>query len=201
MPEACTAQPPTVVYTHKRGRPRKLNVRRTPSGKSLGEVVDLAPMFAQPHRRGLPDPSARTAGQALGRLLQRGLISGYQYRAGERWASVVASYRRQLCAPPSSTRSGEMAERVSTGYVSVEAEVREIDPEQAERDRAELKQKYDDCFEGLVALGRLLNRGHAIINSLRKVCIEDRDADENELGDIRLGMNSIGRVLFRKDEK
>jgi hypothetical protein len=197
---AIAIPPSPVVHRHKRGRPRKLNVRRSPTGKSLGEnPPDLTLMFNQPHRRGQSDPASHLHGYALGRLYKRGLISEEQFGAGEKWAAVVSQYRRQLLsAPPVSTRSGEMAERVSSGFAPLELVAEDVDPEQAERDRQNLKKRYDDCFETLMELGRVLNRGRAIINVLRKICIEDRDITENEVGDLRLGLNSLARKLFEK---
>lgn len=176
-------------------------MNRDKTGKSRGEVVDLSVVLKQPHRAGRRDPESRLLGYALGRLLERGLIDGQQYQAGERWSAVVASYRRQLLSAPSgSTRSGEMAERVSSGFAPWEGEVREIDPEQAEKDRQSLKSKYDCCFENLCALGRVLHRQHAIINAVRKVCVDDRDPSENEVGDLRLGLNCLVRFLLLKEE-
>jgi hypothetical protein len=182
----------------KRGRPRKTNVRRDASGKSRGEIVDLSVVLNQPHRRDAADPSSRMLGYALGRLAERGLIQGEQFRAGERWGALVASYRRQLLsAPPLAARSGEMAERVSVGFGSHDPEIAPtIDPEQAEKNRQELKAKYDAGFEALSSLGRVLCRGHAILNTVRKVCVDDRDPSIDEIGDLRVGLNSLGRVLF-----
>lgn len=196
-----TQSTPPIVHHHKRGRPRKVNVRRSAKGKSLGEIVDLTILFEQPHRRGFSDPTSKRLGYALGRLAERGLVSDYQLRVGDRWASVVGSYRRQLLScPPLSPKSGEMAERVSTGFAKYETEmIHEYDPDKAEQDRAELKEKYNSCFENLALLGRIMGRSTAISNVVRKVCIDDRDPTEDEVGDLRLGLNSLGRVLFPKD--
>lgn len=190
-----------ITPRNRRGRPRKTTVVRDASGKSRGEVVDLSVVLNQPHRRDRPDPQSRLLGYALGRLLERGLVDGRQYQAGERWSAVVAAYRRQLLSAPSgSTRSGEMAERVSTGFSPWEGEHHEVDPEQAEKDRQALKAKYDCCFENLCALGRVLGRQHAIINTVRKVCIDDRDPNEQEVGDLRVGLNCLARFLFSREE-
>lgn len=204
METQTTEKPPTapqIVYHHKRGRPRKVNVRRSAKGKSLGEIVDLTILFEQPHRRGFSDPTSKRLGYALGRLAERRLVSEYQLRVGDRWAAVVCSYRRQLLScPPLSPKSGEMAERVSTGFAKYETEaVYETDPDKAERDRAELKQKYNACFENLAELGRIMGRSTAISNVVRKVCIDDRDPTKDEVGDLRLGLNSLGQILFPKD--
>src|ERR1700761_1405842 len=99
-------QPPSVVYTHKRGRPRKVNVRRSPSGKSLGEVVDLAAVLAQPHRRGAKDPKSELLGYPLGRLRLNDQVSEIQHRAGNEWALLVRSYAGTMGIPIGSPKSG-----------------------------------------------------------------------------------------------
>lgn len=187
---------------NRRGRPRKANVRRDKAGISRGEIVDITAILNQPHRRGNSDPQSALLGHALGRLAKRGFISEQQYRVGDRWAYIVRSYRRELLsAPPISARSSEMSERVSSGFCPREADIaHELDPEQMERRRQELKDKYQRCFEALNELGRTMLRGHAILNVVRKVCVDDYDASEHEVGDLRLGLNSLSRLLFTKEE-
>jgi hypothetical protein len=192
MPEAIQTAP-VIVYHHKRGRPRKVNVRRSAKGKSLGEDPIYNVVFSQPHRKGAKDPNSSLLGYPLGRLVLANQISEIQHRAGNEWGLVVKSYAGIMGIPVGSVKSGSAhPEIASTGY-SFGGPL----PGSEEHDKrvASLRGRYDGCFERLANLGRALGRGTAILVALRKVCIEEHYPSNDELGDLRLGLNALAVEL------
>jgi hypothetical protein len=183
----------TIVYHHKRGRPRKVNVRRSAKGKSLGEDISLSVVFTQPHRIGTKDPNSSLLGYPLGRLVLANQISEIQHRAGNEWGLVVKSYAGIMGIPIGSVKSGSAhPEIASVGY-----SFGSLLPGTEEHDKrvASLRGRYDACFERLTLLGRALGRGRAILIALRQVCIEEHYPSLNELGDLRLGLNALAVEL------
>jgi hypothetical protein len=178
-----------------RGRPRKTNVRRDASGKSRGEIVDFAVVLNQPHRRGTEDPSSHLLGYPLGRLRADGYLSDHQLAAGNAWAAVCRGYRAILAAPALSPRSGEMAERVSTGFASFET-AHDLDPEGTAKRHAEVREKYNACYETLMQLGLSLGKFRTFAIVMRKVCLEERYPIPDEVGDLRLALNAVERSLW-----
>lgn len=188
-----TQSAPPIVYHHKRGRPRKVNVRRSAKGKSLGEDFSLSIVFTQPHRQGATDPKSSLLGYPLGRLVLANQISEIQHRAGNEWGMVVKSYAGIMGIPIGSVKSGSAhPEIASTGYSFAT-----LVPGTEEHDKrvASLRGRYDACFERLTLLGRSLGRGRAILVALRQVCIEEHYPSLNELGDLRLGLNALALEL------
>lgn len=184
---------PVIVYHHKRGRPRKVNVRRSAKGKSLGEDFSQCVVFSQPHRRGAKDPNSSLLGYPLGRLVLTNQVSEIQHRAGNEWALIVKAYAGIMGIPIGSVKSGsDHPEIASSGYSFGSPQ-----PGTEEHDRriASLRERYDACFERLTRLGRSLGRGGAILIAMRHVCIEERYPDPDKLGDLRLGLNALALEL------
>ena len=183
-----------------RGRPKKQNVIRDASGKSRGEIVDFSVVMNQPHRRGALDPMSHLLGFPLGRLRLSDDISDDQLRTGSAWAGVVSAYAAIMGVPAPSPRSGELSERVQTGFYNWGTDEiprdQETPEERAERIH-ETKTKYADCFEAMGQLGRTLGRGHRILFAVNKVCIENQYPNQGDIGDLRLGLNAIDRILRR----
>lgn len=177
------------------GRKRKSNVRRDRSGKSLGEIIDLAVVLNQPHRRGSKDPKSQLLGYPLGRLRLSGEITEAQLEAGNQWAQLVQSYARMLGVPVGSPKTGSMSGCVSTGFYAWEGEAIEIDEEEAQRRRASLRARYNGCFEKLNDVGISLGQGTLIIKACRKVCVEEQPPVGRELGDLRVGLNALSKTL------
>lgn len=187
------------------GRKRKTNVVRDASGKSRGERFDPSLIFNQPHRRDCPQPWDDKAGYPLGRLLLNGLITDGQHRAGNEYAAVVYSYARTMGIPMGSPRACSMSEYISgrEGGYEWEGDKLEIDPEEAAKRIVFVKDRYNNCHETLTELGRLHNRGHKILHVMRDVCIQESQerglwADPDKLGDLRLGLNAVQKVLLEQ---
>lgn len=193
------------------GRKRKANVIRDSGGKSRGEVFDPSFVFKQPHRRDFlsviegrkldhTEPKlVNQAGYPLGRLRIALAITGDQLRAGNEFAALVRSYGRRMGIQIGSPKSGSMSERISTGFSPFEAD---INPDHQQSDQ-EVQDLYDLCYTTLAELGRTLNRGHGILHVMREICITENDErqvwrDEVKLGDLRLGLNAVHRVLLER---
>ncbi|WP_424630437.1 hypothetical protein [Bradyrhizobium sp. SYSU BS000235] len=188
-----------IVINRRTGRKRKTNVRRDASGKSRGEILDLSVIFNQPHRRGQRNPKSELLGYPLGRLRHEGLIDETQLQAGNAWASMVRAYSRMIGLRIGSPKSGSLTEAVATGFYVWEGDGAEngesIEPEEQERRRKRLRAKYDQCHDRLHEAGRTLGPGAALLKALRKVAIEERYPEEAELGNLRVALNTVGRVL------
>lgn len=185
------------------GRKRKINVVRDSSGKSRGEIFDPSVIFAQPHRRGVSDPSSEYAAYPLGRLWLNRLITEAQLVAGNEFAAVARSYGRMMGIPVGSPRSGSMSECVSTGFYAWEGEQSEPDPDEAAKRIATIRGRYNDIHDKLGQLGREHGRGHGILRVMREICIQEQDErqvwrDYALMGDLRLGLNAAHRVLVER---
>lgn len=188
-----------VVINRRTGRKRKTNVVRDASGKSRGEILDLSVVYNQPHRRGQRNPESELLGYPLGRLRHEGLIDEAQLQAGNAWASMVRAYSRMIGLRIGSPKSGSLTEAVATGFYVWEGDGpengQEVDAEEQERRRKRLRGKYDLCHDRLHEAGRTLGPGAALLKALRKVAIEERYPEDAELGNLRLALNTVGRVL------
>lgn len=181
-----------------RGRPRKKNVIRDASGKSRGEIVDFSVVTSQPHRRGTKDPRSQLLGYPLGRLHVENRISEDQLKAGDAWAMAVVAYANQQGIALHSVRSGSLGERISSGFYQWGADdiprIHESDQDRRKREQR-VKGRYDACFEALTELGRVHGRSNKIAKAMRLVCIEERYPNDEQVGDLRLGLNAIHRIL------
>jgi hypothetical protein len=185
----------TGIPATKRGRPRKMNVRRDASGKSRGEIVDLSVVLNQPHRRDFKGDARKSEllGYPLGRLRLGDQVSETQHRAGNEWALLVRSYAGAMGIPLGSPRSGSDHPEIASGMGGGSGPL----PGTAEHEKRiqRLRERYEGCFERLSLLGRSLGRGNQILVAMRRVCIEERYPNDSELGDLRLGLNAMAREL------
>lgn len=188
-----------VIINRRTGRKRKTNVVRDASGKSRGEILDLSVVYNQPHRRGARNPKSELLGYPLGRLRHEGLIDEAQLQAGNAWASMVRAYSRMIGLRIGSPKSGSLTDAVATGFYVWEGDGPEVEPEEQERRRKRLRGKYDLCHDRLHEVGRTLGPGAAqsaaLLKALRKVAIEERYPEDLELGNLRVALNTVGRVL------
>lgn len=192
-----------IVINKRTGRKRKTNVRRDASGKSRGEIVDLSVIYNQPHRRGQRNPKSELLGYPLGRLRHEGLIDETQLQIGNEWASLVRAYSAMLGLRVGSPKSGSLTEAVATGFYAWETSAaggpqdQEQEKEEEQR-RKRLRAKYDLCHDRLHEVGRTLGHGANLLSAMRHVCIEERYPADSELGNLRVALNALGRVLGRK---
>lgn len=188
-----------VIINRRTGRKRKTNVVRDAKGKSRGEILDLSVIYNQPHRRGQRNPKSELLGYPLGRLRHEGLIDEAQLQAGNAWASMVRAYSRMIGLRIGSPKSGSLTDAVATGFYVWEGDGPEVEPEEQERRRKRLRGKYDLCHDRLHEVGRTLGPGigqsAALLKALRKVAIEERYPEDAELGNLRVALNTVGRVL------
>lgn len=199
------------VVIKRGGRPPKQNVIRDSSGKSRGEIFDPNFFFRQPHRRGIVEVmgekgidhtiprNVALAGFPLGRLRLSGLISADQLRAGSDYAAVVRSYARQNNIPTGSTKSGSLSEFVGGGFYLWEND--SVGPTPDEIDLT--KNRYNKCHETLAELGRMHGRGRNILIVMREICVAEVEEralwhDQSRLGDLRLGLNAVQKVLVER---
>ncbi|MFA7280830.1 MAG: hypothetical protein WC100_12105 [Sterolibacterium sp.] len=187
------------------GRKRKTNVIRDESGKSRGEIFDPSAIYQQPHRRDLAEPGRTEAGYPLGRLRLNGQITPAQLRAGNAYAHSVYAYARTMGIPMGSPRSGSMSECVSTGFYAWEGDHVEIDHDEARKRVQRVKEQYTQTHEALWELGRHHNRGNKILVVLREICVAEQDerdlwADSQKLGDLRLGLNAVEKILANRNK-
>jgi len=187
-----------VMAKLKSGRPRKTNVRRDLSGKSRGEIVDISAILSQPHRRHVKDRNAAKSellGYPLGRLRFTNQISELQHRAGNEWALLVRAFAGINGIPIGSPRSGShLNDSGKPGYAFSGDEARSDAEEYQKRCRV-ISGRYNACFERLTELGRSLGRDKQILIAVRRVCIEERDPSDVELGDLRVGLNALAKEL------
>ena len=188
-----------VIINRRTGRKRKTNVIRDSKGKSRGEILDLSVVYNQPHRRGQKNPKSELLGYPLGRLRHEGLIDEAQLQAGNAWASMVRAYSRMIGLRIGSPKSGSLTEAVATGFYVWEGDGDGVEPEEQERRRKRLRAKYDLCHDRVNEVGRTLGPGigqsTALLKALRKVAIEERYPEDVELGNLRVALNTVGRVL------
>lgn len=187
------------VRPHKRGRPRKVNVRRDSSGKSRGEFPDLAVVLNQPHRRDFKDGKSELLGYPLGRLRLANEVSEIQHGAGNEWALLVRAYAGAIGLPFGSPRSGSLLSDTGAVAYAFSGDEARGDAEESERRCTGLRERYNACFERLASLGRSLGCGHQILIIVRRVCIEERYPNDYELGDLRAGLNALAHQLKIKD--
>jgi hypothetical protein len=196
MPEcqtATTAPTVLIIHHHKRGRPRKLNVKRDRSGKSRGEDRSLEVIFTQPHRQGFADPNSELLGYPLGRLRAMDQISEDQHRAGNEWAMLVWSYAGIMGIPVGSVKSGSAHPEIASGSVTSAGPL--PGTEEHEKRIQRVRSRYDGCFERLAELGRSVGSGRDILIAARRVCIEERYPTPEEMGDLRLALNALAHEL------
>ena len=187
------------------GRKRKSNVRRDTKGKSRGEfeVVDPETLAVRARELRKAGFDARFAGKhandalagfTLGLLHLRwqhnkddpGGISQEQFNAGQAWTRIV--YRHAAVMGYSLTIRTPSFIMVGGG-TSCAAE-----PEEDEI--IAVRRKWSDCYNALMSAGR--DHGLRVSIVTYGVCGENWPAgalSREDLGDLRLGLNAIGKVV------
>lgn len=182
----------------KRGRPRKANVPREPSGRVASERAAKADWETRIGYRalhlaadGFPglDPISPLSGTLLGRLRLSGQITGRQYQAGDAWAGIVRRHSAIMGYSLGSKSSS--FEMVSFGIPCVD----EPDNEAI----AEIRDRFRICYDALMVTCK--DYGMAVRDATYAVCIEGR-APASYLS-LRLGLNTIANALtgYRKSDK
>lgn len=195
------------------GRKRNPNAIRDESGKSRGERFDPEPFLKQPHRRafagkrqddqGRDIAATEAVGYPLARLHANGLISDDQLAAGNHYALSVYSYARTMGIPMGSPRSGALLSMQGGGFYRWEGDESQIDPEESRKRLDRVKTLYNDCHEALFSLGKVHHRGNKILVIMREICVAEQGeqqlwgaAGEARLGDLRLGLNAVHKILL-----
>jgi hypothetical protein len=196
-------------------RPAKPNVKRDATGKSRGEEPEDIMATALRHRlkqgipyeslvvrdeRGKVTHSDAFAGYTLGRLRQAGKqhgISMAQFNTGDNYAKLIRNFNAIYEVPSYSAKSPHF-ESVSRGTVRR--------PDADEEWVAEIKGKFNDCYNTLIQTGVDLKNGigvHGRRYNGTEVAVWTYDAcldrkpfvafGPEEIGLVRMGLNSLGR--------
>ncbi len=186
-----------------RGRRRKTDVARDSRGKSRAfeahrkerEADIVAVAVAQPHRRFAKAPRASHLGYPLGRLHYMGLIDREQHEAGQRWCALVRRYAAMKGLRLGLPQTPLLGMAHEGGGYRWEAASGGDD---ARRVRS-VEKDYDDCVAALLDVGRATRRGRAAMIACKRVCVLEEDENflwhGGALGDLRLGLNALGRIL------
>ncbi len=186
-------------------RPRKTNVRRSASGKSLGEahIIDpgvLAVRMRQNRLHGLElegdEAKDPLAGFTLGVLLLRdrqskgnpGGITQSQYDAGDKWASIVRRH--------ASVMGYELKRQIKSPSFSFVGGGRDCSDEPSDGAIAEIRDQFRLTYDAIMQVCQ--THGIHVRNILFDVCVDNRAVltlSEMDYGNLRLGLNALVRVL------
>ena len=184
-----------------RGRKRKPG-RRTACGRLARHETEketLATVIAARRRHfGVSAREARDPrlGTALGRLHYRGRISDEQYQAGLMFGELYQRHHRTMGLPTPSPRS-------VAGLLINEGIFGGSGSEPSPDDVARLRRRFDDAMAALDACDRVhrLSMGRrpaALI--YRLVCVDEdaRDWPDDDIGNLRVGLNALAGVFRLK---
>lgn len=193
------------------GRRRNPNAIRDESGKSRGERFDPEPFLNQPHRKpfagkkydddGRDIAATDAVGYPLARLHANGLLTTDQLNAGNHYALAVCNYAKTMGIPMGSPRSGALLSMQGGGFYRWEGEDGSIDPDESRKRLDRVKTQYNECHDALYELGRIHHRGRKILLVMREICVAEVEektiwADQQKLGDLRLGLNAVHKILL-----
>ncbi len=189
-------------------RPRKTNVRRSASGKSLGEPHVIAQEVLAVRKREnarmglyLDEPSDALAGFTLGVLLLRsrqdrgnpGGITQTQYDAGDRWSAIV---RRHANIMGYELKRG--AGQIKSPSFSMIGSGKGCGPDADDQQIAEVRDQFRSTYDAVMEVSRAHRLGVSVRDILYAVCVDNRpvlDLSEVDYGNLRLGLNALARVL------
>ncbi|CAH1678016.1 hypothetical protein CHELA41_24476 [Hyphomicrobiales bacterium] len=166
------------------GRKRKPAVSRYKNGKTKERTqvqrdVDAKRVVIEQRlklvsSKDVLDPLVSTP---MGVYLIRGQITEDEFRAGERYATLVYRVRRDYGAPSPDARSSYPAEYVGGGGGGYDEPLPETDDEfqAARRAKIDRRNEYNAAFEALQDAGRAANR------SVNRVAVNGRFIDDNDL--------------------
>lgn len=187
----------------RRGRKWKPGLIRNAKGHSRqheaereereADVISIA--LRQPHRRLAASPRDQRLAYPLGRLAYAGLIDGAQLDTGHKFNALVRLYGRLKGIPITSGKS-PMVGMVHSGggFYRWETET------ETDKRLRSIEADYDACHDTLLDLGRVHRQGRNILIVCRDICIQEVDEitlwrRPDGLGNLRLGLNALGRVL------
>ena len=135
------------------------------------------------------------AGHVLGRLRMAGRndpagISETQFEAGLKYSNVVARYRSLMGIPGESPKA--------MNYMGGAGRTLAVDPDAEIISSA--KEKYNSCFYALSLAGVETYQGNRVAKITNDVCMDRVDyrlliEDAIALGNLRTGLNALGRIL------
>lgn len=169
----------------KTGRPRKIGVKRTKSGRATraGAVpANMEAILTRMRIFGLSEQDARDqkASTFIGRMNlmdKKALISNAQYDAAIAYLEVYDKYKRAIGAPDASKQSGGVGGGEST--------------EDHARWCSQQKAKYDAAIEAVrVEQGLHENRGSNLYAALDYLVCRD-EQHWHMVGDCRLALNAL----------
>ena len=168
------------------GRPRKIGVKRTQSGRASragAEPANLEPILLRMKMFGLSEKDARDqkAATFIGRMNlmdKKGLISNAQYDAAVEFLGVYDKYKRAIGAPDATKQSGG----AGGGGESTE---------DYERWCKNAKAKYDAAIEAVRETQNMHeNRGSNLFAAIDYVVCRD-EQQWHMVGDVRLALNAL----------
>ena len=167
-----------------KGRPRKIGVTRTKSGRASragAEPANLEPILLRMKMFGLTEKDARDqkAGTFIGRmnLMDKKLISNAQYDAAVAFLDIYDKYKRAIAAPDALKQSGG-----SSGS---------SDTEDYARWCATARSRYDAAIEAVrIEQGMFVNRGGNLYAALDYLVCRD-EQHWHMVGDARLALNAL----------
>lgn len=185
------------------GRPKSKNVKRdSTTGRSRGPKPDDVISVAFNNRIRMCGPSAivtdiRTgaqwahakSGYSLGVLNLWGQVSDEQHDAGIKYANMVYRYCALRGLPLTTPKSPALM-LVSAGQACRD----EPDDNQVLR----VRRQHSDARAALLMAGMAIGQGSRVNGVTFAVCIEDIPAEslnEVDIGNLRVGLNALGRVL------
>lgn len=168
----------------RKGRKRKMRARQ-PDGRVRPErtMSPAAIAASQPHRHNIPNIHKldQRAESVLGRLAIHGAITSAHYRAGKRYAQIVARYRAVIEAPTHNppSLSGIMEARSSTGGIIPDSLAKEF------------KDAYDKAFESMEHNQKAQRR-------VARVAVYDEPCPDDCLDELRVGLDMLDQHFRRQ---
>lgn len=180
-----------IEATVSRGRPRKSNVMRDASGKSRGERdIDVTTLGTWAHRSrlvGRQEASHPDAGFTLGLCRLNKEITTGQYDAGNAWAELCHRHAKIMgysLGSPKSPSFMMVSFGTSTATESDQIQILKI------------REKWKNCYDALAEVSR--GNEMRVSNTTYAVCVQGipfEGLGPRQFGDLRVGLNALGRVL------
>ncbi len=137
-------------------------------------------VLAQPHRLGERSHHAECV---LGRLLLTKQVNQDQFSAGERYATVVTRYDRDVLGISHRYPAGSMAERVGG---------RDVTPDPSPEAIDDLKRRHADIMEVLANNGLYVSG----VRALARICLMNVEPTTwEDLGNARSALNVLHRLF------
>lgn len=180
-----------------KGRPRKINVKRTPSGRASragAQPANMEAILLRMKMFGLSEKDARNqkAATFLGRMNlmdKKALISDAQYDAAIAYLELRDKYMRAISAPDASKQSGG-----ATAGMSSDDHANWCQTQKARYDAAIEAVRFEQSLHE--------NRGANMYAALDYIVVRD-EQHWHMVGDVRLALNALAHHfgLERKPKK